>query len=272
MMNSIWAFALAFWMFWFPQTVVRVPGPGGAVPSGGGVTPAFVQANGTSNGSLAGTTGLAFSTNVASGNALFIFFFDGNASGDTIAFSDSQGNTITNKGSVNVATDGDTMAIGCGIAGSSGADTIKWTINASGAASPVDLIIWEVSGATCTLDTTTSPSGGYTTSNTTFTTPVTSGSITTTTNGDLMLMYAANVHDRTSPDLQMSAGSGFSSLTCIVYNAAGLNCSPAGTDGVQGGVEMKVLTTAGADSGSITVTNPGASMEYGVIYATFKHS
>ena len=63
-MTTIWTFALAFWMFWFPQLVVRVPGPGGAVASGGGSTPGFVSE--TSKNSTLSTyngSGTALGTN-----------------------------------------------------------------------------------------------------------------------------------------------------------------------------------------------------------------
>ena len=67
-MTTIWAFTLAFWMFWYPQVLVRVPGPGGAVPSSGSVTWTLVQhphnwtCTSTSSGNLACTVTVSATT------------------------------------------------------------------------------------------------------------------------------------------------------------------------------------------------------------------
>jgi hypothetical protein len=243
-------------------------------------TPTYVQANGGYG--TTGSTGLAFTSNVTNGHAIYAGLFDGTGSSHAIAFSDTMGNTwnvITSSGmassgyTVNAATDGDTLAVGCAmVTAATGADTVKFTVSGSGSTTG-DLVIYEVSGATCSLDTTTSPSGGFTTSDTTFTSPVTSGSVTTTTNNDLMLMFVGDVHNRNgSSPLQMSVSSPFGSLACETYGS-GFTCTPATGDsknGVMIAVTMQALSTAGASSGSITVTNPGAAMEYGVVYAAFK--
>jgi len=251
-----------------------------AASARGAATPAFVQANGAYN--VAGSTGVAFTSNVTNGHVIYAALYDGNAASDTLAFTDTMGNTfkvLTSSGmassgyTVNAATDGDTLAIGCAaVTAATGADTVKFTIGGSGTALGA-LIVYEVSGSTCTLDTTSSPSGGFTTSDTTFTSPVTSGSITTTTNNDLMLFYVGNVHDHNgSSPLQMSVSSPFSNLACETYGS-GFTCTPATGDsnhGVMIAVTMQVLATGGSSSGSITVTNPGAAMEYALAYAAFK--
>jgi len=249
-----------------------------------GLGPAFIQANGIDG--VAGSTGLAFSANVTNGDAIYAGLFDGGASSQTIAFSDTMGNTwnvVTASGmassgyTVNAATDGDTLALGCAVvSAATGGDTVKFTVGGSGTPTGV-LLIYEVSGATCTLDTTTSPSGGFTTSDASFTNPITSGSITTTTNNDLMLMFVGNVHNRGgSSPLAMSVSSPFVSLACEPYNTPtnpGFTCTPPTGDndgGVMLGLAMQLLGAAGSSSGSITATNPGAAMEYGVVYAAFQ--
>src|ERR1700761_9743804 len=84
-------------------------------------TPAYVQSNSTGSASASST--LAFSSNVTAGHALYAAFFDGSGSGHTLTFSDSQGNSWTTIKSANLATDGDTIAVGCAIANTSGPET-----------------------------------------------------------------------------------------------------------------------------------------------------
>jgi hypothetical protein len=258
------------------------PGPSvtGATAATGSAVPTYVQANGSAS---LGSTGAAFGSSVTHGDAVYAWLFDGSNASDTIAFTDTMGNTwnvLTSGGmassgyTVNAATDGDAMALGCAVVtAATGADTVKFTVNGSGSVGAA-VVIYEASSATCTLDATTSPSGGFTTSDTSFTSPVTSGSITTTTNNDLMLMLAGNVHNRAGPpnSLQMSVSSPFSNVACETYNPSNaFTCTPGSSaDGVNIGMTMRVLATAGASSGSISVTNPGAAMEYGVVYVAFK--
>jgi hypothetical protein len=249
-----------------------------------GASPAFVQANGTYG--VAGSTGLAFSGNVTQGDVIYAWLFSGGGTSQAIAFSDTMGNTwnvVTASGmapsgyTVNAATDGDTLAAGCAtVTAATGADTVNFTVAGSSSATAA-LLIYEVSGGTCTLDTTTSPAGGVTTSDASFTSPVTSGSITTTTNNDLMLMFVGNVHNHGgSSPLAMSVNSPFVSLACEPYNTPtnpGFTCTPPTGDndgGVMLGLAMQLLGAAGSSSGSITATNPGAAMEYGVVYAAFQ--
>lgn len=155
--------------------------------------PTFVQgkANTTATG-VAGNTGLAFTSNVTSGNYIYALLYDGNSNGDTIVFSDSQGNTWTTpstgaKTEASLATDGDTIAMACAKAGSTGADTVKWTINGSGTTGSGHAIIYETSNRTsnaCTIDIAATPPNA--TGVTTCTTPAT-GTISTTVAEDFLL-------------------------------------------------------------------------------------
>jgi len=175
--------------------------------------PTYVQSLNTTT-SVAGSTGLAYSSNVTSGHALYAILFDGNGTSDTDAFSDSQGNTwkvvnssgslVTSGYTVNLATDGDTVAIGCAIAGSSAADTVKFTINGSGSTT-AGLQIWEVANSTCTVD---GGSSGISTADTTAQTACNTGQITTQTANDFLFVACGTQHNET-----FTVGSGWSNLT-----------------------------------------------------------
>jgi len=250
MMTSIWAFALAFWMFWFPQLVVRVPGPGGAVPAVS-VVPAFVQSNGGFG--MAGSTGLAYSGSVTHGNALYVLLFDGNSAGDTLAFSDSEGNSWSTIATRNLNGDGDTMGIGCAlVSASTGADTVKWTINGSGAPTANNVSIYEVSNSTCTTDTTSvtdNNTGGPGTS-----VPCSVGPITTVTTNDLLLTACGGSHNGS-----WALGSGWSHLQ-----------SDNGASSAEE-LEMQVGTTASGYTGTSTETIGSNTWEYAGIIVAFKH-
>lgn len=258
-MHSIWAFAIAFWLFWFPQFTIPQH-TGATASSGGGAAPSFVQANGEN-----GSASVAYSSNVTAGNALYAFVFGG-PNGGTVAVTSTH-NTWTLKASGVLATDGDEMGIACAIAAGTQADTVSATINSS-SANISRMQIYEISNATCTLDTTTSPSGGYVTTDSTQSSPISGGNITTTTNNDLMFFFAGNEGSAATGTNTWTAGSGFSNLTCV-NDASGYGCTGTSGGPVRSGVEIEVLSTAGTGSASISATNPG-SQEYGTIYAAFK--
>ena len=74
-------------------------------------TPVTVQSKTTGISSASST--VAFSVNVTVGDALYAVMFDGNGSGDTLTFTDSQGNSWTTSAIASLSTDGDTIAVEC---------------------------------------------------------------------------------------------------------------------------------------------------------------
>lgn len=142
----------------------------------GAAAPVYVQS------ALTPTTGsstLAYTSNVTAANALYAAVRYG-VSGAAITFTDSASNSWTTIKSGNLSTDGDTVALGCAPAGSSGADTV--TFNVSGVAAAMQGAVYEVQNATCTSDAT--PIFGYTASGATL---CDSGAITTSTPNDLLV-------------------------------------------------------------------------------------
>jgi hypothetical protein len=170
-------------------------------------TPAFVQSNVT--GAYSTGNVVAFSSNVTAGHALYAMVFDGNGSGDTLAFSDSQGNSWATTASANVATGFTTLAIGCAIAGSSGSDTVSISVN--GSAAVVGIVAYEFSNATCTPDVT--PVSSDRTSQT----ACSSGPLTTTAANDLLIGFCGVPNFEPS----FSAGNGWSDTTQITYQTYG---------------------------------------------------
>ncbi len=207
-------------------------------------TPAFVQDNTT--GSSSASTTLSFSTNVTNGNALYAAVFDGNGVGDILTFTDSQGNSWSTVKAANLATDGDTIAVGCAIAGSSGADTVTFAINGSTAALVGS--VYEVSNATCTPD--VNPISLDTTAQT----ACNSWSLTTATVNDLLFGVCGISHNQPS----LSAGTGWS------------DGSSAGSGALVYGLgELQI----GSSPGSYTATSaaiPNGTTEQTTIEIAFK--
>jgi hypothetical protein len=141
--------------------------------------PLFVQGNTT--GTAGTSTTIAYSSNVTKGDGLYIVAYDGHESGDTITFTDSQGNSWTTTASANLSTDGDTVAVGCAVAGSTGANTVTFKVNGTTTATRGS--IYEFAGAGCTTD------GSPVSLNTTPVNSCSSGSLTTTLNNDLLIGF-----------------------------------------------------------------------------------
>jgi hypothetical protein len=152
---------------------VKVAGPVTAPKATTSITPTFVQGI-ASTGSL--ITSLNFGSAVTTGNALYALAFSGGGSGESLTFTDSQSNSWSTVVSANLATDGDTMAIGCAIAGTSGSNTVT-------VSDGVRLVLYEIHNATCTTDVTP------VSSNTTGSTSCNSGPMTTSTANDLLIGF-----------------------------------------------------------------------------------
>jgi hypothetical protein len=141
------------------------------------IPPAYVNSCTTGSSGQATTCAI---TGVTSGHALYPMQYNGGGSALTLTFTDSQGNSYSTVASKGLATDGDTIAIGCAIAGSSGTDTI--TFKSAGSASPVFGVVYEASNGSCGVDVSAS-------SNTLSATSCTSGSLTTTVPNDFLVGF-----------------------------------------------------------------------------------
>jgi hypothetical protein len=205
-------------------------------------TPSVVQSKTTGATS---TSTIAFTSAVTAGNALYIAIFDGNSKGDTDTFTDSLGNSYTTVSTVNLNTDGDTMALGCAVASSSGSDTI--TIKVNGTANTAWATIYEVANSTCTTDVTPA------TSNTTAKTSCNSTAITTVTAKDFLFGFCGLTKEPTT----LTAGSGWSNSLLV------------GASGGNGGIgEIQIGTTAGSYTATSATFSP--SSEQASIIAAFK--
>lgn len=219
-----------------------------SVTSGGGATPAFVQSNVTS-GAVVGSTGLAFLSNVVIGNIVVAYMFDGNGSGDAIAFNDTGTNSYSTpstgaKTLVSLTTDGDTTAVACAVIGASGALTVKWTINAS-AVFGARVALYEISGATCTQETSN-------TGHTLGSSPCSSGAVTTLFTNDLLIGTCGTDTQNT-----YTAGSGWSHLAAV-----------AGASDKFGSMEFQVGTTITSYTATTTYST---STENCAIIVEYKH-
>jgi hypothetical protein len=217
---------------------VKVAGPVTA-PKATSTTPTFVQGIG-STGSP--STSLNYGSTVTAANALYAMAYFGGGSGATITFTDSQSNSWSTVTSASLATDGDTIAIGCAIAGTSGFDEVT-------ANNGVRMVLYEVHGATCTPDVTP------VSSNTTGATSCNSGPMTTSTANDLLIGFCGTDGSQTAT---WTGGSGWSN----VFNYS--------TGSVVFGLgEIQVGTTPG----SYTATSaafPTTSGEQATIIVAFK--
>jgi hypothetical protein len=218
------------------QQVVMATPP----PAAGGNTPTFVQSksSGTSNAST-----LAFTSSVTAGHAIIVGYYTGSGLGQTIVFTDSQPNTFTTLKSAGLSTDQDTIAIGCAIAGSTGSDTISFSVNGSGTFGRE--VAYEYSGTTCTQDVTA------VSLNTQAAASCNSGALTTTTANDLLVAICADDGGQATP---MTAGSGWSNAQSaanagfyFIMSETQLATTPSSYTGTSG-----ALTTA-MEQGSILV-------------------
>jgi hypothetical protein len=207
-------------------------------------TPSFVQGNTT--GDTSNSTTLSFSSNVTAGNALYAAVFDGSGSGHTLTFIDSQGNSWTTIASASLATDGDTIAVGCAIAASSGADTVTFAVN--GSTTALVGSVYEVANATCTSDVT--PISLDTLAQT----ACNSGSLTTATANDLLFGFCGIAHNQPS----LSAGSGWS------------DGSSSGSESLVYGLgELQIGSTPGSYTAT-SATYPDGTSEQTTIEIAFK--
>ena len=220
----------------------------------------FVQANGGQGASV------AFGSNVTTGNALYAFVFCGTSSTCSIAVTSTHESGWTAPVYASIAADGDRLGISCALASGNQADTVSATGDGSGA-NIGWMLIYEMKGASCNLDATVSPSGGNVTNNSTQTTPISSGTITTTTANDFMFYYVGNAGF--PGPVTWTAGSGFSNFICT--DTAGYNASCVSSNDLRTAVQWKQLSTPGTTSSSIT-SSTGTSQEYGTIYVAFKPS
>jgi len=220
----------------------------------------YVQSSGASGASA------AFGNNVTVGDALYSFIFCG-VSPCTITVSSTHESGWTTPFTTTLSSDGDVMGVSCAVAAGTSADTVNALGN--GSAGNISRIqIYETSGTGCNLDTTV-PASGRVTTDSTQTTPITSGSITTTTALDLMFYYVGNSTGPVGAN-SWTAGTNFSNLTCVDNSGFNPTCSTSSA-GLRSGVELRALNPAGTSAATITsaVAN---SAEYGTIYAAFRPS
>ncbi|HUN85120.1 MAG TPA: Ig-like domain repeat protein [Terracidiphilus sp.] len=201
--------------------------------------PTYVQSRSTPSGSGAST--LAYSSNVTAGNALYAVVFWGSGTGAALSFTDSQSNTWTLSKSASLMTDGDTIGIGCTVAGSSGSDSVTFLVN--GTATSIFGAIYEVKNATCTQDV------AAVSSDTTGQTTCSSGALTTSTANDLLVGMCG----LQNPQSSFSAGSGWSNTQTF-----------SSLNGIDGLGELRVATSPGsytATTGSYTPAGEQGSIE-----------
>lgn len=223
--------------------------------------PSFIQGNTT--GTTISST-VSFTSSVTAGDALYAAFVDGTGAGDTLTFSDTQGNSWSTVKSASLANDGDTIAIGCAIAGSSAADTVTFLINGTTAPTQTFASVYEVANGTCAPDVTPISS------NTTGQTACSSGSISTATSNDLLIGLCGLSHGQTT----FSAGAGwtnglaagwisngsgdFASLTEMqIAGTSGTYAATSATYAIsceQASIEVafKATTSGGGGGGAIT--------------------
>lgn len=208
-------------------------------------TPVFVQAQTTPTGN--GVSTVSYSANVTAGDALYAISYDGSASGAVLTFSDSQSNVWTTSRSGSLNTDGDTIAIGCAIAKTTGSDTVTFLANGNPAS--VLGVVYEVKNSTCVEDVpaVSSDTGSQTSCN--------SGSLTTTTANDLLVGMCGLANEQTS----LSAGSGWSSGETF-----------GDTQGISGLAELEIAATPGSYAAtSAAYSNTG---EQGSLLVAFEPS
>ncbi len=216
-------------------------------------TPAYVQSGGADSNSVA-------LSGVTAAHALYALIYDGAGAGQTLAVSSTHETWAAVSIVSNLATDGDTLGIGCAIAGASGSDTI--TALGNGSAYGVRLIVYEVSGATCTLDSTT-PAGGYSATDSVQSATVPSGALSTSTANDFVVFLAGNAF-----------GAGAYALTSsladpVCVNGGGLGCTSTVALPLMEAGSAGVATSPGAISAAWTI-NPSYSQEWGSILAAFQ--
>ncbi len=210
--------------------------------------PLHVQSDGVSNDTGLNNIARAFPSNLTAGSTVVASVtWDSSTSGTSLTCTDTQGNTFT---TVNVWTDvANTQSVGVCYARSTsgGADTVTATFG--GAASFRRIVVSEYGGlaSSSPVDVSTATAGG---TSTTATDAVTSGTASTTQNGDLI--YGA-VSDTTTTTT-IAAGTGFTQRFSL--NAKDF------------AVQDKVQTTAG--SVASTQTFGTASHRYVAVMVAFK--
>ncbi|HEY5220975.1 MAG TPA: fibronectin type III domain-containing protein [Candidatus Paceibacterota bacterium] len=227
-----------------------------AAPAHAAIT--FVQSNGGSD--VAGTTGVAFSTNVTAGDTLYASVYDGYEANDTLSISDSKGNTWHIATTTSQEGDGDTAMVACAPAGSTGADTVHFTFNGSGFELG-DVLLYEAHGVTCGVDQMASLD------NAGATTTCSSPQITTTNANDLVVNFCgAATHG------VYSAGTGWSHLQNATsssandYDALEMQTSTATgnftgkmTDGGTAGEQLGIIVAYASSTAAISnaTSSPG---------------
>jgi hypothetical protein len=205
---------------------------------------AFVQAP----AGCGACTSLAYGSNTTSGNNLYGIFYNGFGSAQVITVTDTQGNVWTINKSVGLATDGDTVAIGCAPTSSSAADTV--TPKVAGSTYSGKIVLYEVSGASCNVDASASQNvvtGPPTSCN--------SAAMTTTAANDFIIGACGTAANNQT----FTLGSGWSNLT---------------TGGAQGGANTGLggeVIVGTNSTGSFTATmSYTAAAEYGSAIVAYK--
>jgi hypothetical protein len=193
---------------------------------------------------------LAFGSNVTAGNNIYVVVFDGAGSGTTISATDGQSNTYTLNKTANLATDLDTVGVLCAPIASSGALTV--TPHSNGGTLTGGIIIYEVSGGTCTTD-------GSNSQNVVAGPPTScdSQSITTAFANDVLVGLCGTAHTNET----FTLGTGWSHLEQVG--------TQAGNDNNLGGEIIVGSNSAGSFDAQMSYTN-GA--EYAAIIVAYKSS
>lgn len=220
-----------------PCLAQSLPAGGGMVypkSGGGGGTPSVVQSLSTGSAGSSGT--LTMASPVTAGNVLVAVIYQN--LGTTLTFTDTQGSISAMLAAVDLATDGDRVAVACAPITSTGSDTLTFVSN--GTNSAAFAVVYEVQNATCTQDVTAVHT------NTTSATACSSGAMTTSTANDFLV---GSCGTDTTQATTIAAGSGWS---------GGLNAGNPSHVGLMS--EYRVGTSPGsftATSGTITSEEQG---------------
>jgi hypothetical protein len=163
-----------------------------------GTAPTIVQSKSTGSGG--GTTTLAMTSAITAGNVLIAVIYQ--ASGVTLTFTDTQGNTASILASVDLTTDGDRVSIVCAPITTGGSDTLTFKTN--GTTGSVLATVYEAhtTHGTCTQDATAVHT------DTLSSTSCSSGPMTTSTSNDLLIGGCGLDGTQTAT---IAAGSGWTS-------------------------------------------------------------
>lgn len=211
--------------------------------------PTIVQST-TINCGVATTCAKGFTNPATAGNYVIVGTWDGSAASVTPIYTDSGGNSYSVAKQCNLATDGDTIAMGYAKIATTGPLTV--TFADSGANGNKRMWIMEVSNlaASSVLDQTSSCA------NQTAVTQLSTGSITSTQANTFLLAFFSNAG--TASNTGYAAGPGYTIVNTIVSGGTTREAN-----------EFQNVTSIGTYNASISMNSAGA-MEMGGFLVNFK--